>query len=180
MKYTIEQVEYLRTKADITYEEAVEILEKYQGDVAKCLVELEKIGKIRNNTYTNNNNSNQNSGEEFKKNVKKVYNNSVRHRFIIKKGDTVIVNLSLLYMLAALIVAPHLTIVSAIAAIFLGYKINIQKEETDDYEVDLKEQVNKAAGNIKNTVKDFTEVNVQKAEKAETNTKDGYNEITVE
>ena len=46
-RYTVEQVEFLRQRADITYEEALEVLERCNGDLTRCLVDLERRGKIR-------------------------------------------------------------------------------------------------------------------------------------
>ncbi len=46
-KYTLEQIDYLREKASITYEEALETLERFDGDLAHCLVDLERKGRIK-------------------------------------------------------------------------------------------------------------------------------------
>lgn len=43
---TLEQVSKLRDYADITFEEAKDILEKTNGDVLEAVLELEKQGKI--------------------------------------------------------------------------------------------------------------------------------------
>ena len=45
--YTVEQVEFLRQRADISYEEALEVLERCNGDLTRCLVDLERRGLIR-------------------------------------------------------------------------------------------------------------------------------------
>ena len=44
---TLEQVELLRTKADVTYEEARQALEATNGDLLDAVVLLEIQGKVR-------------------------------------------------------------------------------------------------------------------------------------
>ena len=44
-KYTLEDVETLRAKTGVSYEEAVTLLDKYDGDMARALIELEKRGR---------------------------------------------------------------------------------------------------------------------------------------
>ena len=44
--YSLEDVETLRSKANISYEEAVSLLDKYDGDLARALIELEKRGQV--------------------------------------------------------------------------------------------------------------------------------------
>lgn len=45
MVVTLEQVERLREKADVSYEEAKALLERHQGDLLEALIELERRGK---------------------------------------------------------------------------------------------------------------------------------------
>ena len=44
---TMEQVEKLRTYADVTYEEAKNALERAEGDLLEALILLEKEGKTK-------------------------------------------------------------------------------------------------------------------------------------
>ena len=46
-QYTIEDIEILRHKSGISYEEAVNLLEYHNGSLARALVDLEKNGRIR-------------------------------------------------------------------------------------------------------------------------------------
>ena len=47
-KYTIEDIEILRQKSGISYEEAVNLLEYHNGSLARALVDLEKNGLLKN------------------------------------------------------------------------------------------------------------------------------------
>ena len=117
--YTLEDVELLRAKANISYEEAVALLDKYNGNVADALVELERKGRIAGSNYKKNN---PNEGG-----VKKFFRSLLRTRVLIRRKDQTIVNLSVLYLAIGLIVAFHLVIASAIAALLLGCRISIIK-----------------------------------------------------
>ena len=46
-QYTIEQIDYLREKATLSYEEAMELLERCDGDLTRCLVDLERRGRLK-------------------------------------------------------------------------------------------------------------------------------------
>ena len=46
-KYTIEDIEILRQKSGISYEEAVNLLEYHNGSLARALVDLEKNGRLK-------------------------------------------------------------------------------------------------------------------------------------
>ena len=46
-RYTIEDIEILRKKSGITYEEAVNLLEYHDGSLARALVDLERNGRLK-------------------------------------------------------------------------------------------------------------------------------------
>ena len=46
-KYTFEDIEILRQKSGISYEEAVNLLEYHNGSLARALVDLEKNGRLK-------------------------------------------------------------------------------------------------------------------------------------
>ena len=46
--YTIEDIEILRQKSGISYQEAVALLDYHSGSLARALIDLEKHGKLKN------------------------------------------------------------------------------------------------------------------------------------
>ncbi len=46
MEDMLRNIEYLREKADVSYEEAQALLERFEGNVMRALVELEHQGRI--------------------------------------------------------------------------------------------------------------------------------------
>ena len=45
--YSIEDIELVRSKAGLTYAEAVSMLDYHNGDVAQVLIDLEKRGRLQ-------------------------------------------------------------------------------------------------------------------------------------
>ena len=45
--YTIEDIELIRKKSGISYQEAVALLDYHNGNVARALVDLERNGRIK-------------------------------------------------------------------------------------------------------------------------------------
>ena len=47
--YTIEDIELIRRKSGISYQEAVALLDYHNGNVARALVDLERNGRLKEN-----------------------------------------------------------------------------------------------------------------------------------
>ena len=45
--YTIEDIEILRKKSGMTYQEAVALLDYHDGNLARALIDLEKNGRLK-------------------------------------------------------------------------------------------------------------------------------------
>ena len=82
-KYTIEDIEILRQKSGISYEEAVNLLEYHNGSLARALVDLEKNGRLRNDE----------TASRSHKGLKGLFEFLFRLRVKVKKGNTTIINL---------------------------------------------------------------------------------------
>ena len=59
--YTIEDIELLRKKSGMTYQEAVALLDYHDGNLARALIDLEKNGRLKEDTHMDNG-SRMNSG----------------------------------------------------------------------------------------------------------------------
>lgn len=156
-KYTIEDIEILRQKSGISYEEAVNLLEYHNGSLARALVDLEKNGRIKN------------GGEEKKahKGLMGALHYLYRLRLIVKKGDTVIINLSALFLLLMLIAAPHICVIGVLLALVLGYRIRFQSWSRDFENTDLDDMMKNARRNVQESVSSFARQFTQEEPKAE-------------
>ena len=109
--YTIEDVELLRKKGGMTYQEAVALLEYHNGNLARALIDLEKNGRLKDekeaagNTEKGTVNGNAKKHTETKEKALNLLQKLYRCRAKVHKGDVTVVNLSVLYAGACLLVA---------------------------------------------------------------------------
>ena len=66
--YTIEDIELLRKKSGMTYQEAVALLDYHDGNLARALIDLEKNGRLKEDTHMDNG-SRMNSGNNSDKHI---------------------------------------------------------------------------------------------------------------
>ena len=133
--YTIEDIELLRKKSGLSYQEAVALLDYHSGSLARALIDLEKNGRLKEEDYhekegTRNMNGNEKKNETKEKALnflQKLY----RSRVKIRKGDTGIVNVSILFAGLCLLLAPHMTIAGIIVSMILGYQFSFTGMDQD-------------------------------------------------
>ncbi len=164
--YTIEDIELIRRKSGISYQEAVALLDYHNGNVARALVDLERNGRIGGTADKTAEQASGSvkgaSGASGKVNVtvnKGAIMNLVhklyRARVKVKKGETPIINLSVLFSILGVLISPHLVIIGVIICLVLGYKFSIDKHDTDFDADNLERMVRSAADNVKASVSDF-------------------------
>ena len=142
----IEQIKYLRNRANISYEEASKLINKYDGDMVKILCELENEGKLFGAKNENRNRSNQKKDKTFSDDINNLLKKGEANRFIVKNGEEIIVNLSINYMILFVIFGNILVIISLVGIFALGYTIsftNNNKESfKDEFEKSSEQQKN--------------------------------------
>ena len=146
-KYTFEDIEILRQKSGISYEEAVNLLEYHNGSLARALVDLEKNGRLKTGPA---------SGDAGK-GAKGVFTFLYRLRLRVRKDEAVVVNLSSLFVLLTLITAPHICVIGLIVALALGYRINIDRDSREFSSETFDSMVKNAKENVQHTVSSFAQ-----------------------
>jgi uncharacterized membrane protein len=81
-----------------------------------------------------------------------------RTRLVVMKGDTTILNLSLLFGIISLLCAPWLVVIGAIIALVLGYRFSIDRNAAA-FDKDFEHVVKDAAQNVKSAVENVTGAN---------------------
>lgn len=145
-QYTIEDIEILRQKSGISYEEAVNLLEYHNGSLARALVDLEKNGRLKDSKA---------KPYEYSRRHHGVFRFLFRLRVKVTKGDIAILNLSALFLIFALLAAPWLVVLSAVAALLLGYRFAVERNSLDFAQETLESVVKNAGANVRNTVNTF-------------------------
>jgi len=145
-QYTVEDIEILRQKSGISYEEAVNLLEYHNGSLARALVDLEKNGRIRNTKVRD---YDYHSGRRRHRHG--LFTSLYRLRVKVFKGNIPVINLSVLFLIFSLLIASWLVILSAIAALLMGYRFAVEQDDELFGNESLEDMVRNAGSNIRNT-----------------------------
>ena len=149
--YTIEDIELIRRKSGISYQEAVALLDYHNGNVARALIDLERNGRIKpeeeqraSDTSTQH--------HRGKNGLSSLVSRLYRFRLKVQKGNIIILNLSMLFALLSVLISPHLTIIAIIVSLILGYRISFNRNDPDFAGDNLERMVRSAAQNVKSSV----------------------------
>ncbi len=158
--YTIEDIELIRRKSGISYQEAVALLDYHNGNVARALVDLERNGRIdpdADRTYQKPRGAQGGKpGAAGKGNaVIDLLTKAYRARIKVSKDATPVLNLSVLFSILSVLISPHLVIIGVIVCLILGYKFSFEKNDADFAGENLERMVRSAADNVKSSVSDF-------------------------
>lgn len=165
----IRNIEYLREKADVSYEEAATLLERYDGNVMRVLVELERQGRIYDQAAAGGAQQAhraQAKPQQAKKNESKakaadVINRAFEYHMVIEGGNgekKTIANLSAPFVVVAAAFAPHLAIASAAITFVCGYRVKFRREKGGKVVPDnVEEFVDNTVSNIKKTASSLGE-----------------------
>lgn len=148
--YTIEDIEVIRQKSNLSYQEAVALLDYHNGNLARALIDLERNGRLTDDKASQTTRSAGTSSKEG--GILGLLGRLFRFRLKISKGSTPIVNLSVLFCILSLIIAPHLAVVSGILALLLGYNFAFDKNDSAFAQEDFGKMVRNAGENARNSV----------------------------
>ncbi|MBE6024149.1 MAG: DUF4342 domain-containing protein [Cellulosilyticum sp.] len=115
---TLEQVDLVMQRANVSFTEAKEALEQCGGDTVEALLLLEKSKKVNSDTTT--------SQGGFKNFLSKIHSTS----FILRKDEQIFIDVPLTIAILALIFCCYLSITALIIAIILGIKVEIKGQNT--------------------------------------------------
>lgn len=149
--YTIDDIEMLRKKSGITYEEAVNLLEYHNGSLTRSLIDLEKNGRLKEDGPTVRAAS---SGSHSW--LKRLFDKLYRLRFMVRHDSIVVVNLSSLFVFATVMFAPHLVIIGIVVALVLGYRISVDRKNPAFVNDTFDSMVRNAKHNVQNTMQSFS------------------------
>ena len=129
MTVTLELIEMLRERANVTYEEAREALEKCNSDIVEALIYLEKQNKIKTPPSDNCCTSG------FWATIKKLVRSCNETRFLISKNAQNIIDLPLTIVIIITVILPPLTVIGLLAALFTGHKIRLEKPGSEELKI---------------------------------------------
>ncbi len=147
--YTIEDIELIRRKSGISYQEAVALLDYHDGNVTRALIDLERNGKLRPDSETQEPRKDKKSGAQGF--FQKLYRNRVQ----VRKQNTMILNVSWLFTIACILFSPHMTLAALIVSVILGYHISFVRSDSEFAGDDLEAMVRDVANNVKSSMGDL-------------------------
>ena len=118
-KYSLEDIETLRARSDVSYEEAVFLLDKYDGDITRALIELEKRGAVQKGIRVSFNGG-------FADTLMAWWRRGIETRLIVDREDRVLCDLPVLMWIVGLIVGWRLIVVAAIIALVSGCHVRLK------------------------------------------------------
>ncbi|MCY6354284.1 DUF4342 domain-containing protein [Clostridium sp. ZS2-4] len=147
MAVSLEQIDLLRKRANVNYQEAKEALEMCNGEIVEALVYLEKNKKAKENKI------NECQGKVCGT-VKNLIKKGNETRVVIKKQEDNVLNVSLNVAALFTIFAAPVTLAAFALAMFTKHKIRIEKNNNDNCAVN--KVLNKMSEKVTNIVDDIT------------------------
>jgi len=128
MSISLELIEKLKEKVNISYADAKEALEKCNGDLVEALIYLEKENKI-------NVNPQEKKSSGFWDTVKRWVKRGNDTRLVISKNAETVLNLSLTIFIILAIVATPFVLVALLLLLFTGHKFRLKTAGCDEAKI---------------------------------------------
>lgn len=128
MNITLEQIEELRKRVNVSYGDAKEALENSNGDMLEALIYLEKNHKFKEERA-------EGTFESLWDKIKALVNKGNNTRFIIRKRDKDVINVTVTLTVIAAILAMPVFLGGLLIALITGHKIRIEGNDGEDMKI---------------------------------------------
>jgi hypothetical protein len=128
MSISLELIEKLKKKVNISYADAKEALEKCNGDLVDALIYLEKEDKIKADPQ-------EKKSSGFLNTVKEWIKRGNDTRLVISKNDETVVNISLTIFIILAIIATPVVIIALLLLLFTGHKFRMKITGCDETQI---------------------------------------------
>lgn len=144
MTIELEKIDLLRKRANVSYEDAKIALENSNGDIVEALIYLEKENKIKHV-------EDDKCKFNFISTLKKIIHKGNVTKFIIKKDESIILNMPVTLLVILTVAMPPITIIGIVLAIITNYKMKFEKQNGEDMQVNkIFDKVSTTVNNIVN------------------------------
>ena len=147
MSITLEKIDLLRERANVSYQDAKEALERCNNDIVDALVYLEQGHKVKPEKKAS-------CESKFCSKVKTVIKKGNETKLVIAGKDDNLINIPMTAAVLITIVATPVVIVGIPVALLTNHKIRIEKKDGKDIEVN--QILNKMSSAVSSAAEKFT------------------------
>lgn len=122
MNIKLEDIDFLRERANVSYSEAKEALEKCNGDMLEAILYLEKENKVKQKCILGCENT-------FFGKIKSFIGKANKTKLIIKKEENIVLNIPITLAVLFTVISIHSVIIGILIALFTNHRIAIKKED---------------------------------------------------
>lgn len=130
MSVILDKIDTIMERANVSYQEAKEALDKSDGDIVEALIDLEKREKVKNKEKTVKDcfhKTGTSIFDKIKNNIKKMH----QHKFKINKEKEIIMSIPLTIALLLILISFPFSIFILGILLLIGYKISIKTCESE-------------------------------------------------
>lgn len=154
-----EKVNALRERANVSYEEAKNALDRTGGDVLEAMILLEREGKTRSfgtessvSSGTDNAAGNKNDGKTFGDKLKALFHKSTVNYVVIDRKDERILRIPVLAMVLAFCIALPAAVIAIVVSLFLDCRYSFEGQDEMKAANDVCAKASDIAGQVKEKV----------------------------
>lgn len=148
MSVRLENIDELRKRAKVSYEAAKEALEVCNDDLVEALIYLEKKNLVNSEPCNEQKSS-------FWASVKRIIKKGNNTKLIVSKKENVILSLPVTAAVIITILAPYLTVIALLVALFTGHRIRFEGKHGECTQ--MNNMMNKVADTVDNAKKTLTD-----------------------
>ncbi|MBU5310685.1 DUF4342 domain-containing protein [Tissierella carlieri] len=130
MEITLEQIDLIRKRANVSYKEAKEALEKFNGNIVETLSFLEEQNKIKSEGGIKD--------SSFMKNIQDSASRLNKINFIIYKNEKTVLNISSLIALTIGVFTLPFSIAVILLLVLTHHKIRLEKDNGEECSINDK------------------------------------------
>ena len=127
MSVTLEQIDILRERANVSYAQAKEVLEKCDGDILEAMIMLEAQAKVRVPKRDFSESGVWNTSKGFLATVKRLIKKSNETKFVISKKEKTVIDMPVTVLIIVTVFMAPLTVVGVLAAMLTNHRISFVK-----------------------------------------------------
>lgn len=160
MSVNLEQLETLKQRANISYAEAKEVLEKCNNDIVEALIYLESQSKVKTTPrFEELEYGFSGTLKKITKTAEKLFKKGNEIKFVIKKAEKIVLNLPLNMVIITTVIVPFITIIGVLLALATNHKIRLIKPDGGKMEINdtfdkISSKVNAMSSKVVEVVKE--------------------------